>query len=119
MRVFMTGIDGYLGSVMAPVLLARGHDVVGLDAHFYSDGTLYETQRTGVPVVGKDIRQIEPDDLAGVDAVVHLAELSNDPLGEHRPEVTYAINGDGSAHLARTAKQAGVRRFLYSSSCSV
>jgi nucleoside-diphosphate-sugar epimerase len=117
--VLLTGIDGYLGTVMAPVLVRRGHDVVGLDAGYYRDGLLYDATGPQVPVLTKDIRQIEVTDLHGFDAVVHLAELSNDPLGQHRPDVTYAINGDGSAQLARRAKQAGVRRFLYSSSCSV
>ena len=119
MRVLLTGIDGYLGSVMAPILVGRGHEVVGLDAGFYRDGCLYGAVDRDLPVISKDIRQVTLTDLLGFDAVVHLAELSNDPLGQHRPEVTYAINGDGSAALARLAKQAGVRRFLYSSSCSV
>src|SRR5687768_11884515 len=119
MRVLLTGIDGYLGAVMAPVLAARGHEVTGVDARFYSDGTLYEPGHLRMRILQKDTRQIEVADLAGVEAVVHLAELSNDPLGQHRPEITYAINGEGSAQLARMAKEAGVRRFLYSSSCSV
>ncbi len=119
MRVLVTGIDGYLGAVMAPVLLGRGHDVVGLDAGFYREGRLYHPPGPPTPVITKDIRRVAPADLRGFDAVVHLAELSNDPLGQHRPQVTYAINGDGSAALARLSKQAGVRRFLYSSSCSV
>jgi nucleoside-diphosphate-sugar epimerase len=119
MRVLLTGIDGYLGMVMAPVLAGRGHEVVGLDAGFYRDGTLYEEAEPPRRVITKDIRQVTVADLRGFDAVVHLAELSNDPLGQHRPAVTYAINGDGSAALARLAKQAGVRRFVYSSSCSV
>jgi nucleoside-diphosphate-sugar epimerase len=118
-RVLLTGIDGYLGAVMAPVLVARGHDVVGLDAGYYRDGQLYAPAASHLPVVTKDIRQVTTSDLAGFDAVIHLAELSNDPLGQHRPEVTHAINGEGSAALARAAKQAGVRRFIYSSSCSV
>jgi nucleoside-diphosphate-sugar epimerase len=119
MRVLLTGIDGYLGAVMAPVLLERGHDVVGLDAGYYRDGLLYDAGTPRVPTITRDIRQVAVDDLRGFDAVVHLAELSNDPIGQHRPEVTYAINGDGSAALARNAKRAGVTRFLYSSSCSV
>jgi len=119
MRVLMTGIDGYLGTVMAPVLGQRGHDIVGLDAGYYREGKLYEFQDRPVPVMTKDIRQVTQSDLHGFDAIVHLAELSNDPLGQHRPEVTYSINGEGSAALARLAKQAGVRRFIYSSSCSV
>ena len=119
MRVLLTGIDGYLGTVMAPVLAGRGHEVVGLDAGFYREGKLYDGPEAPLRVITKDIRQITPADLRGFDAVVHLAELSNDPLGQYKPEVTYAINGDGSAALARLAKQAGVRRFVYSSSCSV
>jgi nucleoside-diphosphate-sugar epimerase len=119
MRVLLTGCDGYLGAVMAPVLIARGHQVVGLDAGFYRDGLLYEEHASTLPVITNDIRLVTTADLAGFDAVVHLAELSNDPLGQHRPDVTMAINGDGSAHLARTAKAAGVSRFVYSSSCSV
>lgn len=118
MRVLLTGIDGYLGSVMAPVLAARGHAVIGLDAGFYREGRLYDPEAQA-PTITRDIRHVTVADLEGFDAVVHLAELSNDPLGRQRPRVTYAINGDGSAQLARRAKQAGVRRFLYSSSCSV
>jgi nucleoside-diphosphate-sugar epimerase len=118
-RVLLTGCDGYLGAVMAPVLLARGHDVTGLDAGFYRDGLLYDDRPATVPVITRDIRHATVADLEGFDAVIHLAELSNDPLGQHRPDVTMAINGDGSAHLARTAKAAGVSRFIYSSSCSV
>jgi nucleoside-diphosphate-sugar epimerase len=119
MRVLLTGIDGYLGSVMAPVLIERGHDVVGLDSGFYRDGRLYDPGTAPVPVITRDTRHVTTADLRGYDAVIHLAELSNDPLGQHRPDVTYAINGDGSAQLARMAKEAGVGRFLYSSSCSV
>lgn len=119
MRVLLTGIEGYLGSVMAPVLAARGHQIVGLDAGFYREGRLYAPVGPFPAVIRKDIRRLEIDDLRGYEALIHLAELSNDPLGEHNPAVTFAINGEGSAHLARLAKQAGVRRFLYSSSCSV
>ncbi len=119
MRVLLTGIDGYLGAVMAPVLIERGHDVTGLDAGYYRDGMLYDPGTPRVPTITKDIRNVTVEELRGFDAVVHLAELSNDPIGQHRPEITYAINGDGSAQLARNAKRAGVSRFLYSSSCSV
>ena len=119
MRVLLTGIDGYLGTVMAPVLARRGHDVVGLDAGYYRDGLLYDPPTPPVPTITKDIREVAVADLEGFDAVIHLAELSNDPLGQHRPQVTYAINGDGSSQLAHRAKEARVRRFLYSSSCSV
>lgn len=118
-RVLLTGMEGYLGAVMAPVLEARGHDVVGLDCGFYRDGTLGPLPSMRARVIDKDIRRVQVSDLEGFDAVVHLAELSNDPLGHRHPGATYAINGDGSAQLATRAKQAGVRRFVYSSSCSV
>jgi nucleoside-diphosphate-sugar epimerase len=119
MRLLLTGIDGYLGALMGPHLAARGHEVVGLDAGYYRDGLLYALPEPAIPTITKDIRHVSVDDLRGFDAVVHLAELSNDPIGQNRPQVTYAINGDGSANLARQAKAAGVSRFLYSSSCSV
>ena len=119
MRILLTGIDGYLGALMGPHLAARGHDVVGLDAGYYRDGLLYQLPSPAIPTMTKDIRHVTIDDLRGFDAVVHLAELSNDPIGQNRPQVTYAINGDGSAALARHAKAAGVSRFVYSSSCSV
>ena len=119
MRILLTGIDGYLGELMGPHLVARGHEVVGLDAGYYRDGLLYELPAPAIPTITKDIRHIRVGDLTGFDAVVHLAELSNDPIGQNRPEVTYAINGAGSANLARSAKIAGVKRFVYSSSCSV
>src|SRR5687767_5701510 len=99
---------------MAPVLIARGHEVVGLDAGFYRDGHLYDPQTPAVETLTRDIRQVTADDLAGFDAVIHLAELSNDPLSQHNPALTYALNGDGSASLAGAAKAAGVRRFIYS-----
>jgi nucleoside-diphosphate-sugar epimerase len=118
-RVLLTGIDGYLGAVVAPVLEMRGHDVVGLDCGFYRDGLIGPLPPTQARVIDRDIRHVQASDLEGFDAVIHLAELSNDPLGHHHPEVTYAMNGNGSAQLAVRAKQAGVRRFLYSSSCSV
>jgi nucleoside-diphosphate-sugar epimerase len=119
MRILLTGIDGYLGALMGPALAKRGHDVTGLDAGFYREGLLYEPGVPTMPTITKDTRHITAADLRGYDAVIHLAELSNDPIGQNRPEVTYAINGDGSANLARNAKEAGVTRFLYSSSCSV
>ena len=119
MRILLTGSDGYLGALMGPHLVARGHEVVGLDAGYYRDGLLYASSGPSIPTITKDIRHITVDDLRGFDAVVHLAELSNDPIGQNSPEVTYAINGDGSGNLARNAKAAGVSRFLYSSSCSV
>ena len=122
MRVLVTGTEGYIGARLAPWLAARGHQVVGLDTAFYRDGTLY-LDPIGMPTAPattyKDLRNVSARDLEGVDAVVHLAELSNDPLGQNRPEVTYRINHEGSLHLAGAARAAGVRRFVYASSCSV
>jgi nucleoside-diphosphate-sugar epimerase len=104
---------------MTTYLIERGHDVVGLDTGFYRSGWLFEDRRSRPAVVTKDIRDIQPDDLRGFDAVVHLAELSNDPLGAHNPEITYDINFRGSMNVARAAKAAGVGRFIYASSCSI
>lgn len=122
MRLFVTGVQGYIGCLLAPYLQRRGHEVLGLDTGYYRDGWLFsdrglapETSRT----LHKDIREIELQDLQGVDAVVHLAELSNDPLGENNPELTYHINHKASVRLAELAREAGVKRFVYTSSCSV
>jgi nucleoside-diphosphate-sugar epimerase len=100
-------------------MLERGHDVTGLECGFYRSGWLFNDGRTRPAVVSRDIRQITARDLAGFDGVVHLAELSNDPLGEHDPRTTFDINHRGSVELARSAKAAGVARFVYTSSCSV
>jgi nucleoside-diphosphate-sugar epimerase len=118
-RVLVTGIDGYIGSVLGPVLSRAGHHVVGLDTGYYRAGLLYESGGDRPQTLTRDTRTVTADDLIGFDAVVHLAELSNDPLGAHRPEVTYAINHEGSMSLARAARTAGVGRFVYASSCSV
>jgi nucleoside-diphosphate-sugar epimerase len=118
MRVLVTGHDGYIGSVLVPLFERAGHEVTGLDSYLY-DGCLFGPDREPPPEIRKDIRDVEPDDLRGVDAVVHLAAISNDPLGDYRPETTYDINRHGAAHLARAAKAAGVERFLFSSSCSL
>ena len=120
MRVLVTGTDGYIGVVLAPVLLARGYDSVGLDTGFYRDAWLYNNGGATLPSVkSKDLRRMTVDDVVGMDAVVHLAELSNDPLGQLSPHITYAINHQGSVALAHLCKEAGVPRFVYTSSCSV
>jgi len=119
MRVLVTGTDGYIGAVLGPTLLERGFDVVGVDCGFYRDGWLFNDRRPRPLTLSKDIRQMTPKDVEGFDAVVHLAELSNDPLGEHRAAVTYDINHRGSVNLASACREAGVPRFIYTSSCSV
>ena len=119
MKVLVTGTDGYLGSLLGPRLLADGHDVVGVDTGYYRTGWLYHGQSVSPTTLTKDVRQITVEDLRGVDAVVHMAELSNDPLGDLLGEVTYEVNHAGSVRLATLAKEAGVSRFVYMSSCSV
>ena len=122
MKVLVTGVDGYIGSVLAPLLIRDGHSVVGLDTGYYREGWLYNDHAffTRLPTtINKDIREIGAEDLDGIDAIVHLAELSNDPLGENSPDVTYEINHRGSVRLAELAKQLGIERFVYTSSCSV
>lgn len=118
MRVLVTGHQGYLGSVMVPVLRGEGHDVVGLDSGLFADCVLgpAPSDPAGLAV---DLRDVTESSLAGFDAVVHLAALSNDPLGSLAPQVTYDINHHASVRLARLAKGAGVRRFVYASTCSV
>ncbi|MBT3162845.1 SDR family oxidoreductase [Streptomyces sp. Vc74B-19] len=118
MRVLLTGHQGYLGTVMAPVLRAAGHEVVGLDAGLFADCVLGPAP-ADPPGTRVDLRDVTADHVAGVDAVIHLAALSNDPLGALAPELTYDINHHASVRLARLARDAGVRRFLYASTCSV
>jgi nucleoside-diphosphate-sugar epimerase len=117
MRILVTGHSGYIGSVMVPILLDAGHDVVGLDSDLFEYCTFGSTVRD-VPELRVDIRDVEPRHLEGFEAVVHLAALSNDPLGDLNPEITYQINHAASVRLAQLAKEVGVTRFLYSSSCS-
>jgi len=119
MKILVTGTEGYLGSLLAPTLLAEGHEVVGVDTGFYKVGWLYNGSALTPMTLNKDIRSLTVDDLEGVDAIVHMAELSNDPLGQLAPTITYEINHVGSLHLAALAKQARVTRFVYMSSCSV
>ncbi|MET0928128.1 MAG: SDR family oxidoreductase [Aeromicrobium sp.] len=118
MLILLTGHQGYLGTVMAPILADAGHDVVGLDTGLFADcvlGPVPHDPRT----LAVDLRDVTPEHLAGVDAVIHLAALSNDPLGALAPEITHDINHAASVRLARAAKDAGVGRFLYASTCSV
>lgn len=119
MRVLVTGTDGYIGALLGPYLMARGIEVVGLDTGFYRQGWLYPATGPLPRTITKDIREVEPEDLAGFDAVVHLAELSNDPLGKQNPQLTHEINHGGSTRLAEAARKAGAARFVYTSSCSV
>ncbi|MBD1866246.1 SDR family oxidoreductase [Oculatella sp. FACHB-28] len=119
MQVLVTGTEGYLGSLLAPLLMERGHDVTGVDTGYYKVGWLYNGTDLTAKTLNKDIRHIELEDLAEIDAIVHMAELSNDPTGQLSPTITYDINHKGSVRLAELAKQAGVRRFVYMSSCSV
>ena len=114
-RILMTGHHGYLGSVMAPHLRRAGHDVVGLDADYFADCTLIAPD--DVPGARRDLRELRPEDLAGFDAVVHLGALSNDPIGNLNVGWTEEINFRGSVRLAELAREAGVRRLLFSSSC--
>jgi nucleoside-diphosphate-sugar epimerase len=117
MRVLVTGHKGYIGSVMVPILQAEGHTVVGLDSDLYTNST-YGGGLPEIPEIIKDVRDVEKDDLAGVDAIVHLAGLSNDLLGDLNPELTYEINHGASVRLAAMAKELGVSRFVFASSCS-
>lgn len=120
MKILLTGIDGYIGTVLGQELIKAGYDVVGLDTGYYSDAWLYNISDFQKPkVIVKDIRGVTKEDLVGFDAIVHLAELSNDPVGENDPKVTYQINHEGTVNLANCAKKAGVNRFIYFSSCSV
>jgi len=119
MRILVTGTEGYLGCLLAPTLIHEGHDVLGLDTGFYQEGWLYHGVDATPQTLVKDLRDVTREDLEGVQAVVHMAELSNDPLGQLSPTITYDINHRASVRLATLAKQAGVSRFVYMSSCSV
>jgi nucleoside-diphosphate-sugar epimerase len=122
MKLLVTGVEGYIGCLLAPFLQQRGHELVGLDTGYYRDGWMF-SDRALVPcfprTINRDIREITAADLQGVDAVVHMAELSNDPLGENDPGLTFQINHEASHRLAGLARDAGVKRFVYTSSCSV
>jgi len=117
MRVLVTGHLGYIGTVLVPMLQREGYEVVGMDSDLYRSSTFINSI-VDVPNIKKDIRDATPEDLEGIDAVCHLAALSNDPLGNIARELTMSINYRGSVHLAKLAKKAGVQRFIFSSSCS-
>ena len=118
MKVLVTGHDGYLGRIVGPTLRDGGHEVMGLDAGLFAGCTLGPDAHD-VPGLQLDLRDVRPDDLAGFDAVVHLAAVSNDPLGDLNPACTLAINHRASVRLAQLARAAGVERFLFASSCSL
>ena len=119
MRVLVTGHLGYIGTVMVPMLLKMRHHVVGLDSHLYERCTFKAGGGiVDVPYIRKDVRDATIADFDGVEAVIHLAALSNDPLGNLNPDITYSINHHASVRLAQLAKKSGVRRFLLASSCS-
>ena len=120
MNILVTGVDGYIGSVLAPYLMQHGDSVTGLDTGFYREGWLYNEISEKIPsCINKDLRKVTHRDLHGFDAVVHLAELSNDPLGQHNPNLTYRINHLGTVALAAKCKELGIPRFVYTSSCSI
>lgn len=118
MRILVSGHNGYIGSVLGPMFVAAGHDVTGLDSYFYEACT-YGEDLPDLPSLRKDVRDAEVADLEGFDAVIHLAALSNDPVGDLRADITHEINHRASVRLAELAKRAGVTRFLFSSSCSL
>ena len=118
-KVFVTGIDGYIGTVFGSYLMDRGHEVTGCDTGFHRIGWLYNGVRAMPRVLSKDLRHITDEDLKGYDAIFHLAELSNDPVGQLAPHITYDINHKGTIRLAEMAKRLGIERFVYFSSCSV
>lgn len=121
MRVLVTGHDGYIGRTLAPVLRQAGHDVTGMDMYFFRDcGWGDEPDPSDRATAhARDIRDVDADDLEGFDAIIHLAAVSNDPIGDLNPACTYEINHRASVRLAQSAKRAGVPRFVFSSSCSL
>lgn len=118
MKVLVTGHEGYIGSVLVPLFQAAGHDVTGMDNGLFR-GCDFEDPALDIPTLQVDIRDVEASHLMGFDAVIHLAGISNDPLGDLNPRGTYDINHEASVRLAQAAKTAGVPRFLHSSSCSL
>src|SRR6476469_1092085 len=119
MKVLVTGHQGYSGNVLVPMLLEAGHDVTGLDSGLYRGCGMHNNTDNLVPEIEGDIRDVRASELEGFDAVIHLAALSNDPLGDLDEDLTYDINQRGTLHLAERAKEAGVERFVFASSCSM
>src|SRR5258708_23610468 len=117
MRVLITGHKGYIGAVAGAMFRAAGHDVIGLDTDLFG-GCEFGQPASEIPEIRKDIRNVTTADLEGLEAIVHLAALSNDPLGNLHPSLTFDINHKASVRIAELAKQAGVKRFVFSSSCS-
>ena len=117
MKVLVTGHNGYIGCALVPMFVRAGHDVVGMDNFLFENCTL-GPEVAPIPQIRKDVREATVEDVEGFDAIIHLAGISNDPLGDLNPENTYDINYKASVRLAKLAKQAGVSRFLFSSSCS-
>ncbi len=118
MRVLVTGHNGYIGSVLVPLFQQAGHEIVGLDCDIF-EPCVFGQAPLPVPSLTKDVRDVEAEDLAGFDAVVHLAAVCNDPVGDLNPQTTYDINQLASVRIAEKAKEAGVGRYLFSSSCSL
>src|SRR5262245_44202673 len=124
MNVFVTGYQGYIGTVLCPMLLERGYGVVGLDTGYFADCAFMKNSGwsraySSIKHIKRDMREVEARDLEGCEAIFHLAALSNDPIGKLNPKLTDDINHLASIRLAKLAKQAGVRRFVFSASCSV
>lgn len=117
MKILVTGNEGYIGSILVPMLKEAGHEVRGLDTALFRECALTPFDRP--PTIRKDVRDVEGGDLDGVDAIIHLAGLANDPLGDLDPPVTYEINHQATVRIAELAKKAGIQRFLYASTCSV
>ncbi len=119
MRVLVTGHNGYVGTVLVPMLLKAGHEVVGLDSNLYQAATFGEEDpAAAIPAIQRDVRDVTYEDLDGFQAILHLAGLSNDPLGDLNPELTYDINHRASVRMAQMAKELGTERYIFSSSCS-
>lgn len=118
MRVLVTGHEGYIGVVLTPMLVAAGHQVVGIDSCLFLDSEVSKSTDK-VENISMDVRDVQKEHLEGIDAIIHLAGLSNDPLGDLNPQTTYDINHLASVHLAEIAKEAGVKRFLFAASCSM